>query len=231
MQPPLLLLHGALGSAAQFNALLPLLPGHAPVHAFDLPGHGGSPTDGEYSMSRFADHTLARMDNLGIEQARLFGYSMGGYVALTLARKHPERVAGVVTLGTKFDWTPETAALETSRLDPEKIAAKVPAFAQLLAQRHEPADWRAVLRQTAGMLTRLGHGEALQAADFEAIHCPVCIGRGAEDSMVTEAESERTAALLPLGRYVSLPSVKHPFEQVDTQQLADWLRREGIWSF
>ncbi|MCC6459290.1 MAG: alpha/beta fold hydrolase [Saprospiraceae bacterium] len=224
MNPPLLLLHGALGSAAQFDALRPHLPAGQKVWAPNFPGHGGLPTDTEFSIAAFADSTLAFLQAQQSGPVDIFGYSMGGYVGLYLAWKHPEWVRQLWTLGTKFDWTPETAARETSRLDPAKIAAKVPAFAQALAERHAPADWQDLLRRTAGLLTNLGAAPPLGPAAFAAIACPVRIGLGDADQMVSREESEHTAGLLRQGVFEVLPATPHPFEQVDARGLAKWLQ-------
>lgn len=222
MHPPILLLHGALGSAAQFDDLRRVLPATEQVFALNLPGHGGLPADIEFSIHHFAESTIDFLDQHQIPKVQIFGYSMGGYVALYLAWKHPERVERIATLGTKFDWTPETAARETARLDPEKIAAKVPAFAQILAERHAPADWQVVVRRTAELLHGLGNGQALGREAFQSITCPVRIGLGEEDNMVTRAESETVAKWLPNGKFEVLAGTKHPFEQVDAKQLAAW---------
>jgi pimeloyl-ACP methyl ester carboxylesterase len=224
MQSPFLLLHGALGSAAQFDELRLYLPATQQVLALNFPGHGGLPTDTEFSIAHFAESMIAFLDQNQIPKVQIFGYSMGGYVALYLTWKYPERVEQVTTLGTKFDWTPETAARETARLDPEKIAAKVPAFAQMLAERHAPADWQTVVRRTAELLHGLGNGQALELEAFQAITCPVRIGLGEEDNMVTREEAKAVAEWLPKGNFEVLPGVKHPFEQVDARQLAQWLQ-------
>ena len=47
-----------------------------------------------------------------ITRADIFGYSMGGYVALHAARRHPERIGSIMTLGTKFAWDTPTAEKE-----------------------------------------------------------------------------------------------------------------------
>lgn len=226
MQLPILLLHGAFGSAAQFDELRRYWPAAQQVLAPDFPGHGGLPIDIEFSIPYFAESIIAFLDQNQIRKVQIFGYSMGGYVALYMAWKYPERVERITTLGTKFDWTPDSAARETSRLDPEKIAAKVPAFAQMLAERHAPADWQTVVRQTAGLLHGLGNGHALGREAFAAIQCPVRIGLGEEDNMVTREESEQVAGWLPNGTFEVLPATKHPFEQVDSEKLASWLH---IW--
>lgn len=223
MKKPLLLLHGALGSAAQFDTLRQDLSTDRDVFAPGFPGHGGQSTDTEFSIVRFAESVSAFMDQQNISQADIFGYSMGGYVAYWLARHHPERVGRVFTLGTKLAWSPETAARETAMLNPEKIAAKVPAFAQMLAERHAPADWQEVVRKTADLLHDLGNGAALGPNDFRAIACPVVVGLGEADNMVTREESTQVAAWLPNGRFELLPGVKHPYEQVDQKMLAGWL--------
>jgi len=228
MKKPLLLLHGALGSAAQFDELKQDLSAGRVVFAPGFPGHGGQSTDAEFSIARFAGSVLEFLEKNNLEQADIFGYSMGGYVAFWLARHHPERVGRIVTLGTKLAWSPETAARETGMLDPEKIAAKVPAFAQMLADRHAPADWRAVVQKTAGLLHELGNGAALRPDDFRAIACPVVIGLGEADNMVSREESEQAVGWLPNGRFESLPGVKHPFEQVDQKMLAGWLKDSFI---
>jgi len=220
MQTPLLLLHGALGSKAQMAAIEKHLPADIPVYALNFPGHGGLSTHISFSMPLFAKAVLEFLDIEHIPQADMFGYSMGGYAALYLAWKHPERVRRITTLGTKFDWTPETAARESAMLDPEKIEAKVPQFAQALAQRHAPADWKAVLRQTADLLHGLGNSQGLPPEAFANIRCPVMILLGEFDNMVTLAESQQAAAALPQGRFEILPGAKHAIEQVDQALLA-----------
>ena len=217
MHTPILLLHGALGTAAQFNNLLPLFPSEQAVFAVTFPGHGDNPASGPYSMSSFADAVLAFMDKANIARADIFGYSMGGYIALYLAAQHPERIRRVVTYGTKLDWTPAVAADMNRMFDPEKIEAKVPQFAQALNAAH--ADWKAVCRHTAAFLQDLGDGKGIPEAAFAKIACHISIGRGSADHVVSEAESRKVAEAIPHGKYVELPEQKHQLELVDSNVL------------
>ncbi|TNE53093.1 MAG: alpha/beta fold hydrolase [Bacteroidetes bacterium] len=228
MKTPLLLLHGALGCAAQFDPLRPLLLTEDKTYAPDFPGHGGTPFDQPFSIAYFSDFVLHFLDRLQLDRVRIFGYSMGGYVGLQLACAHPDRVDSISTLGTKFNWTPESAERETALLQPDKIEQKVPAFAQLLADRHAPADWKEVVRQTAGLMRLLGQGAALQEPDFRSLQCAVRIGLGELDNMVTPEESRTVAAQIPSARFEVLPQAKHPIEQVDLQLLATWLSNGQI---
>lgn len=224
MKTPVLLLHGALGSAAMLEPLVAQLQAaDMPVRTLNLPGHGGLPLPESFSMPAFMqaveEYTADWMP------FKVFGYSMGGYVALLLAAMRPLRVEAVATLGTKFDWTPESAAKETARLNPTLMLEKIPAFVQLLSTRHGADKWETVVNHTAGLLTRLGESPDLRQATLEEIICPVFIGRGSLDTGVTRKESEAAANAISNGQYIELQDVKHPFEQVSETVLADYLKK------
>src|SRR5690606_34903481 len=112
-------------------------------------GHGGTPLPREpFTIRRFAEQTLKWMDGRGIARADFLGYSMGGYVALYIARHHPERVSKVFTLSTKFLWTPEIAERERRNLDPELIQRKAPEFGKALSERHGEPGWKQLVEKT-----------------------------------------------------------------------------------
>lgn len=216
----MLLLHGALGSSAQFDAILAHKPEDQSIVAFNLPGHGGIVCQEPFSTQLFADAVLKYLDQNGLDQTALFGYSMGGYVALWLASKYPERISRVTTYGTKLDWNPEVASGMNRMFDPEKIEAKAPQFAELLSKIHQTDDWKLICRQTSAFLTDLGNGHGLSEADYAKIQCPVTIAWGDLDTVVTEAESRQIAKCIPNGRFEILAGGKHLIEQVDPLVLA-----------
>jgi pimeloyl-ACP methyl ester carboxylesterase len=220
-KPNLLLLHGAIGTADQFAALVPLLSDRFTVHTLDFEGHGAAPlTAAAFSMERFAESVREYLEQHAIEQTAIFGYSMGGYVACLLALRSPERVAGIMTLGTKFYWTPEVAEREVGLLDPQKIAAKVPRFAQVLAARHPALGWEVVLGHTAAMLRALGQQGGLRPSDVTGLDRRVRVSIGDRDSTVTLAESVEMTQALPHGELEVLPGTPHPFERVPLPRLA-----------
>jgi len=218
----LLLLHGALGASAQFAALAPLLSGRHRVHVLDFEGHGAAPAgERPARIEHLAGNVLAHLDAAGVERAHLFGYSMGGYVALHLAATQPARVAGVVTLGTKFTWDPAIAAREASRLDPAVLRAKVPRFADALAERHAGAGgWEQVLARTADLLRALGDRPLLDAEVLSTIAQPVRVMVGDRDATVSVEETAAAYRALPAGELAVLPRTPHPLEQVDMARLA-----------
>ncbi|MDO9380800.1 MAG: alpha/beta hydrolase [Nocardioidaceae bacterium] len=95
--PALVLLHAFPLSSSTWDRLLPELDEGRRVVLVDLPGLGRSAVpEGEPTMARARDLVLALLDDLGIERAVLMGVSTGGYVALAVAARAPERLAGLV---------------------------------------------------------------------------------------------------------------------------------------
>ena len=184
------------------------------------------PSDQPFSMELFGGSVLDFLTERNFIQVDLFGYSMGGYVALWLAWKYPEQVRQVVTLGTKLDWSPETAAGMSRMFDAEKIALKIPHFAQQLADTHAPLDWKVLCRQTADFLHDLGAGQGIPQTAYAQITCPVHIGRGDADQVVSLEECKTVTDLLPNGQLHILPGVPHSIEQADVRQLAEYVSCE-----
>jgi len=150
---------------------------------------------------------------------------MGGYVALYLARFYPDAVDSVITLGTKWHWDEKTSAKEVAMLNPQVIEQKLPKFAEQLAQRHQPLDWKILLRKTATMLTEMGELNPLTGEDYADIATKVLLLLGDRDKMVTLDETVAVFKLLPAAQLGVLPDTYHPIESVDIQQLAHLIKK------
>jgi pimeloyl-ACP methyl ester carboxylesterase len=223
-KPDLLLLHGALGASEQFQTLSELLEGQFTVHAFDFEGHGTAPSrDRPFRIEHFAENIITYLDVTSLPKTHIFGYSMGGYVAMYLTLRQPERVQSIATLGTKFRWNPETAEKEASLLKPEILPEKLPRFAETLARRHVATGWQTVLRMTADMMLNLGEQPLLSLNEIGKIQHRVRIGLGDRDTMVSVEESVETCRALPNGEMIMLPNTQHPLEKVKFSALAQSL--------
>lgn len=216
----LLLLHGAIGSAEQLVPLQQILRASYDVHTLNFTGHGGQAFNGEFSVERFANEVIAYLDTKNIASINIFGYSMGGYVALYLAKQYPQRVLHIITLATKFHWDEMTAKKEVGMLDADKIVAKVPAFAEALEKRHAPNDWKDVLNKTKTMLLSMGADNPLKIEHYKEVSAPVTILIGDRDKMVTLEETIAVYKSLPAAKMGMLLDSHHPIEQVDTDMLA-----------
>ncbi len=220
MKENLILLHGALGSKEQLVELQALLADSFNVYLLDFSGHGGLEHEGAFSIDLFVKDTIQLMDRHQLPVAHIFGYSMGGYVALQLAHDHPGRAVKIITLGTKYSWNPEAAAKEVRMMNPDVIEQKIPAFAATLKARHQPSNWKNIMNRTAEMMTELGGGKAMIETDFASIENEVLVCIGTDDHMVRIEESERTAKQLKNGRLKINEGFKHPLEAVDKNMLA-----------
>ena len=101
-----MLLHGWTASAdLQFFTAYRALAEHYSFIGIDHRGHGrGLRTLTTFEFDDVADDHVAVARQLGIERAVLVGYSMGGPIALTIARRHPAFVTGVVVQATALEW-------------------------------------------------------------------------------------------------------------------------------
>ncbi len=90
--PPLLLLHGFLGSHQDFSAILPALSQHFYCILLDLPGHGYTLTNGKNYDFLFVVQAICDfVDALDLQKTYLLGYSLGGRIALYLSCSFPDR--------------------------------------------------------------------------------------------------------------------------------------------
>ncbi|RYZ53324.1 MAG: alpha/beta fold hydrolase [Sphingobacteriales bacterium] len=219
---PLVLLHGAIGASSQLASIAAAFP-EKKILCPDLSGHGQAPFAGSFSIEGFAKEVLGYMDSRGIGKADFFGYSMGGYIALHLAATCPERVGKIITLATKFAWSPEIAASEVRMLNASKIEEKLPDFARTLQERH--GDWKQVLQNTATMMLELGEEQPLKPEVLDGIQQKVLLMAGDRDRMVSLEETIAAYRQLPAAALCVLPHTPHPIEQMDTQLIVEQMIR------
>lgn len=98
---PLVLVHGFMGGAAQWDGQVAALSGPRQVIALDLPGFGNAhdmaPID---TIAGFADWVISAVDARGIEGFDLLGHSMGGMIVQEVVRKAPQRVGRLILYAT-----------------------------------------------------------------------------------------------------------------------------------
>jgi pimeloyl-ACP methyl ester carboxylesterase len=220
----LILLHGAIGAKDQLQPLAELLHNEFDIHVLNFAGHGGDPLPNIFSIDLFSDNLLCYIEALCLKDVAVFGYSMGGYVALYTALHNPNSIAKIFTLGTKFHWTDAIADKETKLLNPKKIEEKLPHFAEQLKLRHQPNNWHDVLHKTAAMMVDLGKNNVLSLSDYNSINIPVTIALGENDTMVTLEETKNVAEALPKAYFKLMENTPHPIEKVNFSALADELR-------
>ena len=194
--------------AAQLSALPKWMLGIAP----DLRGYGDSdPIKGPYTMDILADDCIALLDALGVKQPVVVcGLSMGGYVTLSLYRRHPERIQGLILAATRAGAdSPEgktnrdKAIAQAERDGAAAIAATMlpkmmapmtyttnPALVQQVEELMSSASVPGIVGALAGMKTRPD-----STALLSEIEVPTLIVHGEDDQLipVQEAQTMHTA--------------------------------------
>lgn len=222
-KPQLLMLHGALATQRQFDSLISALDNGERQYCMTFEGHGEyGPIDGPYRIENFAENVLHYIDQKEMEQVDLFGYSMGGYVALYLARKAPDKIRRIATLGTVLQWNRKTAEREAGFLDSKKIEEKIPEFSRKLDQLHS-FGWKEVVEKTKEMLLHLGENPLLNEDDWDAISQPVRIHVGDRDETAQFKPTFEIYTRLKHGELNVLPATPHSIEKTNQTLLANSL--------
>ncbi|WP_375434026.1 alpha/beta fold hydrolase [uncultured Hymenobacter sp.] len=220
MKQSLLLLHGALACETQLKPLARELSAFYNVHTFSFSGHGGRPLDTDgFSMQGFAAEVKQFVQEHGLPPVHIFGYSMGGYAALAAAAAAPGTIRSITTLGTKLDWSPATAAVETRFLDLDTLRAKVPQYVTQLEQQHAPTPLPDLLAATAAMMRRLGKAPLLTPGILATLDVPVQVMVGELDKTAGVDASRYFTDHMTHATFEILMNTPHPLERVNPDLL------------
>ncbi|TVV74566.1 alpha/beta fold hydrolase [Sphingomonas solaris] len=221
MPETLVLLHGANGSAAEMAPVAQRLPPEIVTFAPDWLGHGGRPPPGaEYGITAIADDIEAAMDTAGIGRCFVFGYSIGGMLAMMLAHRRPDRIAGIATLAARAIWHPAAVAHIVHLADPARLTRPGNPRAAELAAIHHPTDWRLVNAANRRLFADLGHNPPLSPGDLRAMRVPVLVMNGSEDQLVPLAETHALAGSFATWRLGLFPGPAHPLTATPLDDIA-----------
>lgn len=223
--PVLLLLHGLAGSLEVWGEVQPLLAHRHRVIAFDLPGHGESEKPAApYTIDFFAGIARSVGHALGFDEAIVCGNSLGGQIALELARSYPRFARALVLGAPAGNFLPGLSALGPllARVPLEVLRRTLP-FAtrrtfhdpthpgltqrlQLLATRLDAPDAdgfaHAIAASLAGAL-------AAGVGPLADVPQPVQLVWGREDRLVSIAGSRRYLEELPHARLTVIEQCGH----------------------
>lgn len=224
----IVVLHGANGCGAEMAPLAAPLGEFGRVLAPDLPGHGGRemPDSGAFSIRASAEDVVAVLDREKVADAWLVGYSLGGYLALYLARHFPGRVRGACALAAKFVFDADTVARWTYLAQPGRLRRPGNPRAAELDRAHAPRDWTPITLANARLFEALGREPELGAADLAAIARPVLLVNANRDSLVSWKETVDTSKRIPGARLVMFYGLAHPLARVPVHPVA---RAIGQW--
>jgi pimeloyl-ACP methyl ester carboxylesterase len=215
---PLVLLHGWGASARRNWVDLGWVEALAPLRRLvllDSRGHGRSEaaaTQAEYGYGAMSEDVLFVMDELGIAEADLFGYSMGAFIGVSLLGNHQDRFRSMV-LGGIGDETEESAAachLIAAALradDPAEIVDPVGRAYRRYVDA-DPENDREALAMAALQMWPEGHPLALGGDGLGDVDIPVLVVDGADDHPYVDTVG-RLVAAIPGAELVTIADTDH----------------------
>jgi len=179
---PLVVLHGAHMNIITMGKIIPMLARTHRVYALEFQGHGRTTDiDRPITYENLADDVAAFMDALRVEKADVFGYSMGGGVALQVGIRHPEKVDQLIVASAGYD-----------------ISGSQPAYLEMIPQMTPEmfasfeAEWQKLSPNPDGFaafidkMIALEHEPMAWGSDVEALKAPVLIIAGDADVITLE---------------------------------------------
>jgi pimeloyl-ACP methyl ester carboxylesterase len=154
---PLVVLHGGIGASETLAPIVPALAAGRRVIAVDLQGHGHTADiDRPLRPESLADDVAALIEHLGLDEADVFGYSLGGEVALRTAIQHPGRVRRLVLVSISFrrdgSHLEVLAAMDQMSEAAAELMKQSPLYAHYSRVAPRPEDWPVLIGKTAELL-------------------------------------------------------------------------------
>src|SRR4051794_29584382 len=209
---PLVLLHGGMLTIdLNFGGLIPTLAGRHRVIGVELQGHGRTADiDRPITPANLASDVVALLDALGIEQADVFGHSMGAAVALELAVAHPQRVGAVIAAcasvrpdGMHADLTdPARQATSTRMPTQQDFAEMSEAYARLSPHPEHFSEFLGALSASNADL------QGWSDEQLAGIKARVLLVQGDHD-FVTVEHAALMLDLIPNAQLAILPGTTH----------------------
>lgn len=236
--PAFILLHGFPLNSGIWEQQLEALSERYRVIAPDLPGHGASPLLPEISIAGMAAEVFRLMDGLHIRRAAVAGHSMGGYVALAMAKQAAERISGLALICTQpGNDSPEARERRYALAEKVEQQGTEALVEAMLPKLFAPGESNGESR-TAGMIRKApaqGAQAALKAMAVREemyqllplITVPTLVLTGQEDQLIppdrsaTMAAQIKNAVLVKVAGAGHMPMLERP--EMVTDALRDWM--------
>lgn len=209
---PLVLVHGAGGTSMHWPGELRRLP-ETSVYALDLPGHGQSPGAGCTTIAEYAQVVVDWADALALPRFVLAGHSMGGAIAQTVALHHPQRLAGLILVGTGARLAVSPAILDGLSRDYAATARLIAEWAY--KRQADPATLDAYAAAMLKTPVNVTHGDFVACSAFDVtgalsqIALPTLVIVGLEDRLTPPKLSRFLAQQMPAARLLEVPEAGH----------------------
>lgn len=219
--------HGLLWSGRMYEAQMRALADDYRVIAWDHRGQGRSPSPDERShqIESCYHDALALLEHLEATPCHFVGLSMGGFVGMRLAARHPDLVRSLSLLATAADPEPKAHLPRyqmlnsiVRRVGTRPVAAKVmpimfgPTFLTEADRASDREQWLAELKRNRRTIHRAVTGVVEREGcsdELANIRCPTLVLHGDEDQAISRSRALATYEAIPDARFVAIERAAH----------------------
>jgi len=215
---PLILLHGGTGSSQMWQPHIHLLSSHFRVITPDSRGHGRTNNPaGECNYRLMADDVAAFVEALNLQNPLIFGYSLGGHVALDIGMHHPNLAKALVVGAATYKFSEAYISSlkdvfgfeKPGVVDYKRIQRSTPDLIDFWQSVHtwsdDPDYWQTLLRQ----MSTFWMTQYYAVEDLQKISVPTLILMGDRDGLVPIEEALELYQLIKNAELAILPNVSH----------------------
>ena len=209
----LALIHGLGGAPSELEPFRTAFAPEQEAWCPTLLSHGGRPMPPVGGFDPMIADLIRQLEAKSRHWGVLFGYSLGGYLALYLARRFPRRVAGVVMLAAPVFYRDDVMSFIRYLVSPERIYGGSEAKREEI-RRHYGGDGilEERIARALALFQRLHGDPPLRADDLATIDTPVLLVSGEEDLFAPRPAVEEIAARLPRAEMHLFPGRMHPLD-------------------
>ena len=222
---PVVLIHGVGLNKEMWGGQVVGLATNYRVITYDMLGHGASPRPAAGTpLLGYADQLLELLDHLGLPEATVIGFSMGGLVARAFALHYPDRLKSLVVLNSVFNRSPEQRAgviartAQAAEHGPDANAEA--ALSRWFSREYQAANPAqiAALRETLagndpqGYLTTyelFATQDMYRADDLKHLRAPTLVATGELDPGSTPEMARQLADRIPGATVAVLAEQRH----------------------
>lgn len=208
--PPIVLLHGGLGSRDDFLPLARLLAEDHRLIAIDSRGHGRSGLGlSQMSYRQLTDDMIDVLTQLDMTDAGIIGHSDGGIVALRLAASGAVQPGFVVAVGAHWHLPEDDPLRELfGKMTAEKWRTRFPEQVRKYQSESPAADFPRLFEAVTAMWLDTGE-DAYPGLAVRTIRSPLLVVRGDDDVLVARAQAFELAEQVEGARLLNLPFATH----------------------
>lgn len=240
-KPVILFAHGLLFSSQMFEFQIERLQENYRCISFDFRGQGlsESPPDG-YDMDTLTNDTIELIRQLNIGPVHYAGLSMGGYIGIQIAARHPDLIRSLTLMSTSAEPVSEDEYRDMRKISTigrwfgytlvtGKVLRKIfgPAFREDSELYEEQLIWKnrllsnnrkGILKAVNGAINRKDISEELYR-----IQCPTLILTGEDDKVTPPDHSEKLNRLIPNSKLIHIPRAGHMISAEAPDEVADYM--------